>query len=161
MLPVLKALGSSSTAVRSNAAEALGQMGYREAVAPLFTHLKTVDALAQSGGGYHPPAANIFVGRQISYVQDYDVEVAQNSAIADPIINTIIEGAVLDVRVLAITQSKIASEKAAVRTALGRLTGANPGHTTAAWTRWWDEHGAEWTASASPPSPSTPMSPGR
>jgi hypothetical protein len=161
MLPVLKALGSTSTAVRANAAEALGAMGYPAAVAPLVNHLATVDTLAQSGGGYHPPASNIFVGRQISYVQDYDVEVAQNASIADPTINTIMEGSVLDVRVLAVTQSKIASEKAAVRTALGKLTGADPGHTTAAWMRWWDEHGAEWTARASTPSPSTPMTPGR
>jgi hypothetical protein len=158
LLPVLKALGSSSTAVRANAAEALGHMGYPEAVAPLVGHLTAVDALAQSGGGYHPPASNIFVGKQVTYVQDYDVEVAQGSAIADPIVNTLMEGAVLDVRVLALSQSKIASEKAAVRTALANLTG---GHTTKAWLDWWKEHGDEWTARASSPSPSSPVSPGR
>jgi hypothetical protein len=156
LLPVLKALGSSSSAVRTNAAEAMGNMGYRAAVAPLVGHLTAVDALAQSGGGYHPPASNIFVGKQIAYVQDYDVEVAQNVAVGDPQINTLMEGSVLDVRVLALSQSKIASEKAAVRTALAHLTGADPGHTTAAWLAWWEEHRDEWTASASPPGPTTP-----
>jgi hypothetical protein len=85
------------------------------------------------------PASNIFVGKQIAYVQDYDVEVAQNVAVGDPQINTLMEGSVLDVRVLALSQSKIASEKAAVRTALAHLTGADPGHTTAAWLAWWEE----------------------
>jgi len=160
MLPVLKALGSQSSAVRANAAEALGNMGYPHAVAPLVNHLTAVNTLAQSGGGYHPPASHIFVGKQVAYVQDYDVEVAQGSSIADPTINTIMEGAVLDVRVLGVSKTQISSEKAAVRNALANLTGQNPGRTTKAWTGWWDEHGTEWLASFGEPATSGPSSPG-
>jgi HEAT repeat protein len=158
MLPVLRALGSSSSAVRANAAEALGHMGYPQAVAPLVGHLSAVNTLAS--GGYTPPRANIFVGKQLAYVQDYDVEVAQGSAIADPTINTLMEGAVLDVRVLGVSQMQLASEKATVRDALARLTGASPGRTTRAWTDWWDEHGTEWLASFGAPASSNPTSPG-
>jgi hypothetical protein len=160
-LPVLKALGSSSSAVRTNAAEALGHMGYPAAVPALVNHLTAVNSLAQSGGSYDPPASNIYVGRQIGYLQDYDVEVAQAAAVADPIVNTLTEGAVLDVRVLAISEIQIASEKAAVRTSLAHLTGASPGHTTDAWLRWWEKHGQAWLASAATPEPGTPTTPGR
>jgi hypothetical protein len=159
-LPVLRALSSQSSAVRSNAAEALGNMGYPHAVAPLVNHLTTVSALAQSGGGFHAPASHIFVGKQVAYVQDYDVEVAQGASIADPTINTIMEGAVLDVRVLGLSQSQISSERAAVRGALANLTGANPGRTTKAWTSWWDEHGTAWMARFSAPETSAPTTPG-
>ena len=163
ILPILRALGSSSSAVRKNAAEALGNTGYGHGVEPLFNHLMAVNTIAaQSGGGYSAPASHIFSGRQIAYVQDYDVEVAQFAAIADPTINTLMEGSVLDVRVLAVSQTQIASEKAAIRTALANLTGADPGHTTRAWTNWWEENGNEWTASlGKPDSPSTPTSPER
>ncbi|MEM7306458.1 MAG: hypothetical protein AAF682_07305 [Planctomycetota bacterium] len=161
ILPALRALGSSSSAVRKNASEALGVMGYAHAVEPLYNHLLTVNAAAQSGGGYHPPASNIFVGRQISYVQDYDVEVAQGSAIADPVINTLMEGSVLDVRVLAVSQSQLSSERAAIRRALTNLTGASPGNTTKAWTAWWQEHGDQWTTGDSATSTKSPTSPGR
>ena len=159
ILPVIKALGSKSSSVRSNAASALGNMGYPHAVEPLINHLSTVHAAAQSGSGFRPPASNIFVGKQVAYVQDYDVEVAQGASIADPTINTLMEGSVLDVRVLAVSQSQIASEKAAVRRALTSLTGANPGHSTKAWEAWWDKHGAEWKAASA--NPSTPTTPGR
>lgn len=159
ILPVLRALESSSSAVRKNAAEALGHMGYRQAVAPLYNHLVAVSSnAAQFGGGYTAPRSHIYVGRQMAYVQDYDVEVAQGAAIADPVVNTLTEGSILDVRVLAVSASQIQSERASVRRALAHLTGASPGSTTRAWNSWWAENGADWTGE---PGPSTPSSPGR
>lgn len=47
---------------------------------------------------YNTQRANVSVLNQISYVQDYEVEIAQASNIANPVIQTIQEGVVLDVR---------------------------------------------------------------
>ncbi len=155
--PALRAVGSRHAEVRKNAIEALGTMEYREAVEPLFLHLVAL----QSGGRNGAPRVHIFNGRQRAYVQDYDVEVAQGSAIADPIINVLLEGSVLDVAVIGVTEYQLASERAAVRGALTQLTGANPGETTTAWQRWWQEHGDEWRAGSAPPKvPSSPTGQG-
>ena len=152
--PALRAVGSKNVEVRKNAIEALGRMDYREAVEPLFNHLVSLQSGSAGAGA---PRVHIFNGRQRSYVQDFDVEVAQNASIADPIINVLVEGSVLDVAVIGVTEYHVAGERAAVRGALSRLTGANPGETTTAWLRWWEEHGDEWRAS--PTSPEVPSSP--
>jgi type II secretory pathway component GspD/PulD (secretin)/tetratricopeptide (TPR) repeat protein len=47
---------------------------------------------------FNTQRANITVVNQISYVKDYDVEVAQAAGIADPIMGVIQDGLVLDVR---------------------------------------------------------------
>ncbi|MHC4778812.1 MAG: hypothetical protein ACYTFG_09580 [Planctomycetota bacterium] len=47
---------------------------------------------------FNTQRANITLVNQISYVRDYDVEVAQAAAIADPIMGVIQDGLVLDVR---------------------------------------------------------------
>lgn len=47
---------------------------------------------------YNTQRANISVLNQVSYVQDYEVEIAQASNIANPVIQTIQDGVVLDVR---------------------------------------------------------------
>jgi hypothetical protein len=155
--PVLRAVGSKYPEVRKNAIEALGAMEYREAVEPLFHHLVAL----QGGASLGAPRSYIFIGRQRAYVQDFDVEVAQNASIADPIINVLVEGTVLDAAVIGVTEYRVASERAAVRGALTKLTGANPGETTTAWQRWWEEHGDEWRAGPNPPEvPSSPTGQG-
>ena len=47
---------------------------------------------------YNTQRANVQVLNQVSYVQDYEVEIAQNSNIANPVVQTIQDGIVLDVR---------------------------------------------------------------
>ncbi|MFQ5749636.1 MAG: hypothetical protein ACE5H3_09295 [Planctomycetota bacterium] len=100
-----------------------------------FGNEKTVDALmvplAASSNG-RSPGAFIFAGRQVSIVRDFDVEVAQAAAIADPVVDVLSEGSVLQVRVLSvrITQSIVRS--------LERLTGAHPGPRASDWVRWYE-----------------------
>ena len=157
--PAVRAVASKHPEVRSNAIEALGKMDYREAVQPLYEHLVAL----QSSSGGTPTHGYIFNGTQRAYVQDFDVEVAQGQSIADPIINVLTEGSVLDAAVIETTeyQYQVASERASVRRALAKLTGANPGDTTVAWQRWWQEHGDEWQAGASPQkAPTTPAGQG-
>lgn len=155
--PAVRAVGSRHAEVRVNAVEALATMHYREAVEPLYERLLAL----QAGGGGNAPHVHIFNGRQRSYVQDFDVEVAQGQAIADPIVNILIEGSVLDVAVIGVNEYQVANERSAVRRALAELTGANPGETTTAWQRWWKEHGDEWQAGAIPQkTPTTPAGQG-
>jgi hypothetical protein len=145
-LPALKALGSANDRVRRNAAEALGTMNYAVAAEPLYRHLVNL----QRGGGSGAPRSNIYVGRQVAYIQDFDVEVASNSAIADPVINVLTEGAVLDAAVRGVHEYAAQSERASVRRSLSQLTGARPGNTTAAWKRWWAANGNAWVRENAP-----------
>ena len=124
IVPVVRALGSRNATVRKNAVTALGTMQYPGAVAPLYAHLTNLQARGAAGGA---PRAHVYIGRQFAYVQDFDVEVAQNSSIADPSINVGTEGAVLEASVIGASEYVIQSERSAVRRALSSLTGASPG----------------------------------
>jgi hypothetical protein len=144
--PLVRAMGSKRAGVRLNAIGSLAHMGYPAAVEPLYGRL--LDLQGTGGTRSGTPRASLFVGRQFAYVQDYDVEVSQNASIADPIINVGIEGAALGGAVLSVQEYVVQTERAALRSALERLTGASPGRTTEAWTRWWNDHGNEWLALA-------------
>jgi len=47
---------------------------------------------------FNTARANISVMNQVAYVQDFDVEIAQAASIADPIVDVVQDGVVLDVR---------------------------------------------------------------
>jgi hypothetical protein len=152
IVPVVRALDSAHPAIRANAAEALGAIGHPAAVEPLMTHLLTLSAQGRSAS--RVPHSHIFVGKQFAYVQDYDVEVAQFQVVADPQINVLVTGAVLDTGVHSVRAVAFAHERKMTRGALRRLTGADPGDTTAAWARWWEQNAARWRAEElSRPSP--------
>jgi hypothetical protein len=155
VIPVIRALGSSNGAVRENAIAALGDMGYPAALDPLMARLAALSAPQGGGGGWRPPAANIFVGRQFAYVQDYDVEVAQFASIADPQVNTLIEGSVLDARVVGVYTTSVAIESRRIRNSLAKLTGANPGSSNRSWLEWWGANKSRFGVRTSP-TPSTP-----
>jgi len=150
---LVDALGSDSALVRTHAAQGLGRLGLPAAVAPLASHLA---AMAPSAGGGGAPAASLFVGRQVSYVQDFDTEVAAGAAVARPRVGTLQVGAALGARVLGVRGGAVysdADEARAVRRALGELTGARVSDGNAAWKRGWAEHGEAWLAEvASEPS---------
>lgn len=89
-VPFLRALGSSSVQLAGNAAQALALLGDQRALGYLVKRLDS-----------HGASTRNFVAflNQVSYVRDYDVEIAQASNIANPNIGTIAEGVVLDVKV--------------------------------------------------------------
>jgi len=128
ILPLVRALSSTYSSVRANSAEALGHAGFPAAVPVLKARLAQVTSGAKASSTTAPPRNHIFIGKQTAYVQDFDVEVAQASAVADPQINTLHQGAVLDVRVLAVTSSTTATrtELAVIRAALARLEAKGP-----------------------------------
>jgi hypothetical protein len=88
--PFVRALGSENLRLVANAAQALGLLGDMRAAAYVVKRLSS-----------HGSSTRNFVAfyNQISYVRDYDVEIAQASNIANPNIGMINEGVVLDVKV--------------------------------------------------------------
>lgn len=113
-------LGNPQQIVRMTAGEALGELGMKEAVEPLLA--------AAAGDGYKPPHSFISVTTQRAYVKDFDVEVAQGAVIADPIVDVVQDGTVLDVAVV-----QINIERTVYYTALRRLTGLRHGDDLSAW----------------------------
>ena len=87
--PFARALGSENPAIVANAAHALASLGDPRAIHVLVRRI--------SHGG--SPRAVVEFGTQVSYVSDYDVEVAQLSNIANPVIGVVQEGVVLDVKI--------------------------------------------------------------
>ncbi len=154
ILPALRALESEYPQVAANAAEALGMMGFPAAVQPLMSRLAALGA-ASPGVAAASPAANIFIGRQIAYVADFDVEIAQAASIADPVVRVQGEGTVLDVRVHGIHWQRVVLG-GSIRRSLEQLTGEKPGSTDRAWLKWWKENEHEWARESRPaPAPST------
>ena len=72
------------------------------------------------------------------------MEVAQFQAVADPSVNVLVEGSVLEAGVHGIKDVHYAVESRAIRTSLGQLTGANPGKSAKAWLGWWEENQDKW-----------------
>jgi hypothetical protein len=143
IVPIVRVVENSpSSDLRRNAAEALGNAGYAAAVEPLVGRLAT--ALSETGSTNRVPHAYIFVGTQFAYIQDFDVEVAQFQAVADPKVGVLIEGSVLDAAVAGVQSVDVSVELATARTALERLTRASPGKTSKAWLAWWAANGSKW-----------------
>jgi hypothetical protein len=84
------------------------------------------------------PGANFSQLTQQAYVQDFDVEVAQTSFIADPVIGTVQEGVVQDVKVLDLTIERTFVEMRLVQT-IARLAKADL-KSPAEVASWWKEH---------------------
>lgn len=146
IVPIARALSSNDPRVRTNAAEALGQVGFPAAVPALVAHM---GALSQSsGGGFRPPAAHISVTNQIAYVQDFDVEIAQAASIADPTIGVLQEGVVLDARAAGMVEYSFATELVTVRNSLKLLTGHDAGKSYERWQRWYEEQRARYEGAA-------------
>jgi len=127
--PFVKALGSAFAPVRVNAANALGTLGDAGAVGPLVARFQV------SGGS----GQSVYISQvnQISYVQDFDVEVAQTAFIADPVIGVIQDGLTLNFRALSHTGTFDVYEAAAYAGALRDLTDKDFGTDAKAWAEWY------------------------
>lgn len=137
-VPVIRALGSSNGRVRGHAAEALGHMGYKAAVAPLVATLARLQNLSS---GHSVPHANIFIGRQFAFIQDFDVEVAQFQAVANPEVNVLVEGQVTDAGVRGVERiDTVVHSRRVIMNSLRQLTGANPGRGANDWLEWWEDN---------------------
>jgi hypothetical protein len=138
LAPYARALRTgTSPAIRAAAADGIGRLGDARGVGILVSKLDI------RGGG---PRAHIYLANQLSFVQDFDVEVAQTAFIADPIVGVLQEGIVLDAQVVSAGGEVTMVERTAIGGALKRLTGQDHGDDADAWRRWMASRKAEETA---------------
>ncbi|MCC7138567.1 MAG: HEAT repeat domain-containing protein [Planctomycetes bacterium] len=112
-VPLVRALWSSNPQIEMNAANALADLGDPRGIVHLVKRV-----YSHSGG----PRATVEFLNRVSYIRDYDVEIAQASNIANPMIGFATEGVVLDVRVIDASITKTVVETVLVD-ALSRLAG--------------------------------------
>ena len=127
--PFVSALNSPFDRVRIAAVKALGNLGDARAVGPLIARYQVVGGSGQS----------VYISQinQISFIQDFDVEVAQTSFIADPVIGVIQDGIVLNYRALSHDGYFDVYEGGAYAEALGKLTDKDLGNDRKAWLEWY------------------------
>ncbi len=127
--PYARALFSQYPAVSIQAANALPHLGDPRGVDVVLRKVHIgINASSR---------VNIFVGTQSSYIQDFDVEIAQAAAIGDPIVATIRDGVILDFKILGgYGYGWIVEQRAAYAGALASLTGKDFGEDFKAYARY-------------------------
>ena len=131
--PLMRALYAESPAVRMNAADALGIYGSKTSVETIIRRVMWVAGPSNR--------ANIQVLNQVSYISDYDVEIAQLAQIGDPIVSQLRDGVILDAKVFGAVGIDTEVERRAYTTALTSITGKDFGSNATAWAKWWEEEG--------------------
>jgi len=130
--PYARAVFSNEPLASIQGAKALAELGDMRGVDVLLRRVSI--ALGAAG------RANIMVGQQNSYIQDFDVEIAQAAAIGDPIVQTIRDGVILDFKILGgYGEGWIVEQRGAYASALRDLTGRDFGQDWKAWRRYADE----------------------
>jgi len=117
--PYARALFSPSSGARVMAANALAALGDERGVDVILRRVHI--------GIGESPRVNLMVGTQQSYIQDFDVEIAQAAAIGDPIVQTIRDGVILDFKILGGHGEGYTVERAGYARALQQLTGRDYG----------------------------------
>jgi hypothetical protein len=121
--------------IRVRTAEALAELGDAEAARFL------VLAGPHAGKGLAAGAntgvrAHIAVLQQTSYVRDFDVEIASAAMIADPQVDVLTSGTVLDVTVAGVVEERTIVR--AYRRAIQRLLQRDPGADPRTWAQWFE-----------------------
>jgi hypothetical protein len=132
LAPYVRAMWSENAAVRVNAVEAVARIEEPLGIEYLVYRLQA------HGGGIN--RSHIYCANQLSFIQDFDVEVAQTAFIADPMVGILQEGQILDVRVLATERDAAILERRVIRQSLVRLAGQDLGEDATAWAKWWAEN---------------------
>jgi HEAT repeat protein len=129
---VLTAARKGDSKLRLAALETLDGLADPRAVGSLIRML-------EAGGGYRGVRSSLSVTRQVAYVKDFDVEIATAAVIADPVVDVVSEGAVLDVTVLGVHERQLAAtERRQVVQLLEKLTSRKLGGDPRAWRAWLD-----------------------
>jgi hypothetical protein len=121
-------------AIRIRTADALAGLNEPSAV-PVLVAAGPLAGVPAAAAGNAGVRGHMFSLTTRAYIRDFDVEIAQAAAVANPVIGTVSNGVVLDVNVAAVITERVNIEDA-YRRALRRLTGADPGRDPAGWSRW-------------------------
>jgi hypothetical protein len=103
--------------VKLRAIEALGEFGSPSGIEYLLT--------AYSGGGGSSPRGYVSFLDHQTYIKDFDVEVAQAAAIADPQVGVLTTGVVLDAQVKGVAWERLVVERRAIHSALRKIGGSD------------------------------------
>jgi hypothetical protein len=131
--PFHRALYSDVPQLRMNAAEGLGAIGGSTAVEYILRRVMSTGGI---GTRNHFSSMT-----QMSYISDFDVEIAQAAQIGDPIVGTLREGVMLDTRVLGVREEWTEVERHVFYRSLKTATGKDFGEDSKAWKTWWDDEG--------------------
>lgn len=149
VLSLARGLLHDTPAIRIRTAEAFANLGTPEAAALLTLAAPRAGIPAAAGSGGIGVRGHMAVTESRSVIRDFDVEIAQAAAVANPQISSLRSGVVLDVNVPAVVSQRVKIENA-YRLALRRLAGADPGRDPATWRRWLDTHAPEAAALLAP-----------
>lgn len=156
-------MASASPDERLNAIDALGEGGYRAALAPLVSHLANLLAPPAQGGSGNGilPRSHLASKNLVAHVQDFDVEIAQGASIADPIVGIAEEGVILDVAAATWQLPGVRYEGFATCRALARITGEGWRRTPNEWLAWWQAELAKAQAASGVSTPAPAPAPPR
>jgi hypothetical protein len=141
-------LSHANAKVRVRTADALGGLGRPEAVKWLVMAGPNANA-GLAGGAGNGDRGHVAILTQTSYIRDYDVEVAQAAMIADPKVDVLQSGSVLDVTVVGTIEERVILRS--YRQAIQRLTQRDPGEDARKWAGWYASLGGN----GSKPAPTT------
>ena len=125
-------LAAQTAKVRVRTAEALGELGNPAAIKLLV--MAAPNAGKALAGGSGEIRNHIAIIQQQAYIRDFNVEVAAASFIADPQIDVLTSGSVLDVSLLAVTEVRTILQS--YRRSLTKLAKSDPGDNPGTWPTW-------------------------
>ncbi|MCA8944186.1 MAG: hypothetical protein KDB80_16595 [Planctomycetes bacterium] len=123
---------ANQLSIRTRTAEAFANLGHHAAI-PVLVHAGIAAGASALPGG--ATRGYIAVTRQTSYVRDFDVEVAQAAFIADPKIDVVQDGVVLDATLFSVTTRRLQLIRS-YRRALELLCDSDPGPEPKDWSQW-------------------------
>ena len=126
---------SDEPATRVFTAEAMANLGNEDAAALIAAAGPFAGTPTRAEAGGIGTRAHMYKLTNRSFVRDFEVEIAQAAAVANPVVDTVRDGVVLDVNVAAVVSHQATIEQA-YRAALTRLIGADPGPNPATWADW-------------------------
>lgn len=139
--PFVTALRLESNRYRMNALDGLERLNDQRVSGVLISGLAPVNSPASTGGIKDGTRAHIFVGNQKAAVTGFDTQIAQSAAIANPVISTLQEGVVLDVKIFGVAiYNYSASERRRIGKVLTHLNGVDHGMDVNLWKEWWDRN---------------------
>ncbi len=138
VLRVAAALQLGDARLRTAAATSLGEMRSAIALPALVARLSAMQSSGHPGG----TRAHLYVGRQVTYVKDFNPEIAQGASIADPIIDVVEDATLLDVRVGGTSVVSAEMERRSLCRAMSKISGVDLPENPARWLAWWDEREA-------------------
>lgn len=124
-----------SSAVRIRTAEAYGHMGDEVALELLVAAGPLAGTVAAGGEDDGSVRGHVAFLQQRSYIRDFNVEVAQASFIADPVVDVITSGTVLDADVHAVFTVRTEIVRA-YRKSIRQIAGEDPGVDVDDWAEW-------------------------